>query len=216
MGSVEETLTFRSRSLKPPTEPEELEENINIDINLKLYDELPVVTTLPGTTSSRCEVSVDLRSTRDYRRRHWGWHGRRQGQQLNRATISTDVILVSSELATLCGDSLEILLSRSIGVADLEKKTLLTNRLAMKFLDNFLTNITVLKTGKLISVYLDYQMLDYLPSKTDTTTIVLGITKDPTRLNSIVHENSTELLIFVSAERIEQSMYVHLQTQSCS
>jgi len=34
----------------------------------------------------------------------------------------------------------------------------------------------------------------FIPGKANTTAIVLGITKDPGRLDSVVHENSTQLL----------------------
>jgi hypothetical protein len=56
-------------------------------------------------------------------------------------------------LSSFGRDSLEILLSRSIGVADLEKKTLLANGLAMELLDDLLADITRLEAIEMVSLY---------------------------------------------------------------
>jgi hypothetical protein len=71
---------------------------------------------------------------------------RRKGKKLGRSTISTNIVLVGSELTTLCGDSLEVLLGRSVGIANLQKKTFLANWLAMELSDDLLTDLTTLET----------------------------------------------------------------------
>jgi len=48
-------------------------------------------------------------------------------------------------LTTFSGDSLQILLSWSVGVADLEEKTFLADGLPMELLDDLLTDVTSLK-----------------------------------------------------------------------
>jgi hypothetical protein len=53
-------------------------------------------------------------------------------------------------------------LSRSIGVADLEKKTLLTNGLAMEFLDDLLADITRLEAIEMISLYSSFHLKEVL------------------------------------------------------
>ena len=106
--------------------------------------DIPVVTTLPGTTASGWEVGSDLAGTRTNWRWH-GWDGRRKSKHVNRSTISTNIVLVGSELTTLSGDALEILLGRGVRIANLEKKTFLTNWLAMELLDDLLTYIATLK-----------------------------------------------------------------------
>jgi len=54
-------------------------------------------------------------------------------------------------LTTLSGDTLQILLSRSIGIADLEEKTLFANRLAVELLDDLLADLAALETTTSVS-----------------------------------------------------------------
>jgi hypothetical protein len=109
--------------------------------------------TLPCTTSSTSgrEVTSNHRSSRN----KWGRHWRRESKNLSLATICTDIVLVSSELSTLRGDSLEILLSWSISIANLKKESLFADRLAMEFSDDLLTDLTRLKSAK----YCYYQVI---------------------------------------------------------
>lgn len=83
----------------------------------------------------------DLRGSETKRRWTRGCHA----QKVNGSTISTNVVLVSTELTALCGDSLQVLLSRCVCITDLEEKTFLANGLTMKLLDDLLTDITRLK-----------------------------------------------------------------------
>ena len=62
-----------------------------------------------------------------------------------RSTIGANVVLVCSELATLRGDTLQFLLRWGIGVADVHQKALLANRHAVKLLDHFVTNVSILE-----------------------------------------------------------------------
>lgn len=131
----------------------------------------------------------NLRCTRDQR----GWHDWRQGEKLSRSAISTNIVLIGSELTTLSGDTLEILLSRSVGIANLQKKTLLANWLTVELSDDFFTELTALETG--------YSQLRgsnkaacHSPSKSNTTAVLAFITKDSAGENVIVDEDSTKLL----------------------
>jgi hypothetical protein len=81
-------------------------------------------------------------------------------------------------LSSFGRDSLQILLSRSIGIADLKKKTLLANGLAMELLDDLLADITRLEAIEMVSLYSGLLSKDSLPSETNTTTVVLAVTKD--------------------------------------
>lgn len=54
------------------------------------------------------------------------------------STISTNVVLVRAELATLGGDTLELLLGRRVGVANLHQHALVSNGGTMVLLDNLL------------------------------------------------------------------------------
>ena len=118
--------------------------------------------TLPGSTGpgSR-KVTSNLISSRKERR----WSGRqwwRKRQDVGSCTICTNVILLSSELSTFCSNSFEILLGWSIGVADLKEQTLFTNGLAMKFLDNFVTNISRFKSTSLYQWLFERAMMGIL------------------------------------------------------
>jgi hypothetical protein len=48
-------------------------------------------------------------------------------------------------LTAFSGDTLEVLLSSGIGIANLQKKTLLANGLTMELLDDLLADVTGLK-----------------------------------------------------------------------
>ena len=94
-------------------------------------------------------MTSDLRGSRNDRR----WHWRRERNNITSGTVSSNIVLVGSELTTFGCDALQVLLSRSIGVADLEKKTLLANGLAMELLDDLLADITRLEAIEMVSLY---------------------------------------------------------------
>ena len=103
---------------------------------------------LPGTAAaSRREVTSDLGSTR----KEWGCNSQRRRKGQNAATVCADIVLVSSELSTFGCDALEILLSRSVCVADLKKETLFTNGLTMELLDDLFADLTALETAIAVS-----------------------------------------------------------------
>jgi len=54
---------------------------------------------------------------------------------------------LSSELTALCSDTLQVLLGRGVGIANLEEETLFANRLTVEFLDDLFTDLTRLKTS---------------------------------------------------------------------
>jgi hypothetical protein len=76
----------------------------------------------------------------------WGWDLWRQTWKVCNSTISTDIVLICTELATLSGDTLEVLLGRCIGITDLKKKTLLAERLTMELANDFLTDVPSLES----------------------------------------------------------------------
>lgn len=59
--------------------------------------------------------------------------------------VSADVVLVGTVLTALSSDTLQLLLGRGIGVADLHQVALITNGLAMVALDDLLTHVTRLE-----------------------------------------------------------------------
>lgn len=141
-------------------------------------------------------MASDLRGTR----KKWGCKSqwRRKGQ--SRATICTDIVLVGPELSTFSCDALEILLSRSVGITNLEKKTLFTNGLTVELPDDLFADLTILETGISVSEdTLSKAKWKFSPGEANTSAVVLAITKDSARTNSIVHEDSTKLLFDSSA-----------------
>jgi hypothetical protein len=166
--------------------------------------------TLPGTAAA-CgttgEVSSDLRGTW----KQWRGNGQRRRQSQNTAAVCTDVVLVGSELSTLSCDALEILLSRSVCVANLEQKTLFTNGLTMKLLDDLVADIATLKAVTKLSQRHLKGMWSCPPSEANTSAVVLAITEDSARLNSVVHKDSTKLLLRASvvAKELRDDMLAH-------
>jgi hypothetical protein len=87
-------------------------------------------------------VTSDLRGSWNERGRHW-W---RETKNVSSGAVSTNIVLIGSELSTLCGDTLQVLLRRSIGIANLEKESLFTNWLTVKLLDDLLADSASLET----------------------------------------------------------------------
>ena len=86
-------------------------------------------------------MTGDLRGTR----KNWRGNAQRRSQGKNATTICTNVVLISSKLSALSGDTLEVLLGRSVGIANLEEKTLFTDGLTMELSDYLLADLTRLK-----------------------------------------------------------------------
>lgn len=68
-------------------------------------------------------------------------------------TVGSDVILVGPELSTFRGDPFELLLSRGIGVSDVHEQALFTNTNSVELADDFIANISVLETRRMISCF---------------------------------------------------------------
>lgn len=141
-------------------------------------------------------MASDLRGSREeWRRKSWGCNGQGRRKSHNTATVSTDVVFIGSELSTLSCDALEILLGRSIGIADLKEETFFTNGLAMELSDDLFTDITALEAGIVVSQERLETRKMSLPSETNTPTVVLAITKNPAGADCVVHEDSTKFLL---------------------
>lgn len=61
------------------------------------------------------------------------------------STVSTNVVLIGAELSPLSGDSLELLLRRSISIANVHEKSFFTNPNAVKLSNDFVAHVTGLK-----------------------------------------------------------------------
>jgi hypothetical protein len=79
------------------------------------------------------------------RTKNWRRNRRRESSDVSRSAIRTNVVLVGSELAAFSGDSLQVLLSSSIGVTNLQEKAFLANGLAVELSDDLFADITGLK-----------------------------------------------------------------------
>ena len=67
------------------------------------------------------------------------------------STICTNIVLVGSELTAFSGDALQILLSRRVGVTNLQKEAFLANGLAVELLDDLFADVAALKAVKEVS-----------------------------------------------------------------
>jgi len=151
-GSLKETFEAdRSISLKPGPEPPELRIMLAPCMATKLWEGsilLLGVLTLPRAAAAPragWEVTSNLRDSWKKWRCYTQW--RRECKNLcGRTTISTNIVLIGTELSTLSCDSFEILLGLSIGIAHLKEKTLFTNRLAVELLDYLFADITRFET----------------------------------------------------------------------
>jgi hypothetical protein len=61
--------------------------------------------------------------------------------------ICTHIVLVGTELAAFSCNFLEVLLSRSVGIANLKQQTLFTDGLAMELIDDLFTDLAGLKAS---------------------------------------------------------------------
>lgn len=61
--------------------------------------------------------------------------------------VSTNVILISSELAAFCGNSLEFLLGWGIGISNVHEQSFFTDADTVKLSDDLITDIAALKTA---------------------------------------------------------------------
>lgn len=114
--------------------------------------------------------------------------------------VGADVVLVGTVLATLGGDTLELLLGRGIGVADLHDETLLADGDAVKALDDLLTDITGLETvmaGQSLSPENVARYLD-IPSETDTTGVAHAVTQDLAGEDLVGRKDGDKLLSIMS------------------
>lgn len=101
--------------------------------------------TLPRAADPGRKMTSDLRSPREDRRRHG--QGRSEGEDSSsRAAISTNVVLVGSELSAFARDTLQILLSWSVGIANLEEEALFADGLAVELSDDLIADLTALET----------------------------------------------------------------------
>lgn len=67
-------------------------------------------------------------------------------------SICTNIVLVGTELATLGGDTLQFLLGRSVGVADLHLETLVADSNTCKVQNDLITDCTGLETIQQVSI----------------------------------------------------------------
>lgn len=68
-----------------------------------------------------------------------------------RSAIGTNVVLVGSELATFGSDTLQLLLTRSIGIADVHDHSLFADGDAVELLDDSVADVSRLEAGDVVS-----------------------------------------------------------------
>lgn len=68
-----------------------------------------------------------------------------RGDANSHGSVCADVVFVGTVLAALGGDTLQLLLRRRVGIANLHQEAFITNGLAMVAPDDLLTDISTLK-----------------------------------------------------------------------
>jgi hypothetical protein len=98
-------------------------------------------------------------------------------------------------LSALSSDTLQVLLGGGIGIANLKEETLFADGLAMELLDNLFADITGLEATTIVQSYCIGKIVRiYQPRKTDTPAVIMMITEDSARTNSVIHKDSTKFL----------------------
>ena len=64
------------------------------------------------------------------------------------SAIGANVVLIGTELAALCGDTLQLLLRRGVGIADLHQHALFSDRSTVILLDNLFAFIAGFKAAQ--------------------------------------------------------------------
>jgi hypothetical protein len=94
-------------------------------------------------------------------------------------TVGADVVLVGAELATLGGDTLQLLLSRGVGISNVHEKSILADADAVVLSDDLITDIAVLEAIVCISICRDCggRGIDS-PSEPNTPAIAHAVAKN--------------------------------------
>lgn len=65
--------------------------------------------------------------------------------------VGTNVVLVGAELAAFRSDTLQLLLGRSVGIANVHEEALLANAGTVELVNNIITNVASLETSNNVS-----------------------------------------------------------------
>jgi hypothetical protein len=104
-------------------------------------------------------------------------------------------------LSALSSYTLQVLLGRGIGIANLKEETFFADGLAMELLDNLFADITGLEATTIIQSHcIGKRVRICQPRKTDPPAVIMMITKDSARTNSVIHKDSTKFLTLISAK----------------
>lgn len=99
------------------------------------------------------------------------------------SSISTNVVLIRSELAAFGRDALQLFLSGSVGIPNLHAHSVVANSHAMILADDLLAFFTGFETeSKLatVEIILLLKKSAHVPSKANTTTVAHTITQNLT------------------------------------
>jgi hypothetical protein len=117
-----------------------------------------------------------------------------------RSAISTDVVFVRAELATLSSDALEFLLRRGVRIANVHEKTFLSNADTIELANNVVANVTRFEALAEVRNGSGYGFLiaSYVPSESDTTAVAHVVMENLARQNGVAKKDGAKLLLGVS------------------
>jgi hypothetical protein len=122
--------------------------------------------------------------------------------------VGPNVVLVGSELATLGGDALQLLLGRRIRITDLHQHALFADRSAVVFLDDIFALFAGLEPGLVSGKNAPAWISDMddsanSPSKPDTTAVAHAVAQDLAGDNMVTGENGIQFLERVRRRRLQ-------------
>lgn len=111
-----------------------------------------------------------------------------------RSAVGTDVVLVGAELAALSRDALELLLSRSVGVADVHQEALLADGTTVVLQNDVVAILAVVEAREESAGVQKEEGGMNLPSEADATGVAHAVAKDLAGDDLLLAEDNAELL----------------------
>ena len=120
-------------------------------------------------------------------------------------TVRSDIVLVSSEGASLRCNAFQLLLGRCVRIADRQRQSLLTKPGAGETLDDLVTDFAGLEARYLSVTTMVRQNLREpdLPAKTNTSTVAKVVSKDLTRQDVVAKEDCRKFLQLCVSVKLE-------------
>lgn len=115
-------------------------------------------------------------------------------QANKRSAVSTNVVLIGAELTTLGGDTFELLLGSSVGVADVHEEALLAESATVVLVNDIVAVLAIIETEKESVDSTAKQGKENSPSEPNATAVAHTVAENLAGDNLLLAEDDTELL----------------------